>query len=93
MHDERNVKVKILVPANNFVEQKVQQFKQNFPYCQIDVRYIEEMSETKATFIVVDRKHSLVMELKDDTKVTFSEAIGLSTYSNSKAGVLVRCLI
>src|SRR5919202_704281 len=31
---------------------------------------------------------SLVMELKDDTKSTFHEAIGLSTYSNSKAGVL-----
>jgi signal transduction histidine kinase len=28
------------------------------------------------------------MELKDDTKSTFHEAIGLSTYSNSKAGVL-----
>ncbi len=28
------------------------------------------------------------MELKDDTKSTFHDAIGLSTYSNSKAGVL-----
>ena len=46
------------------------------------------MSETKATILVVDRKVSLVMELRDDTKTTFVEAIGLSTYSNSKAGVL-----
>jgi two-component system sensor histidine kinase VicK len=46
------------------------------------------MSETKATILVVDRKISLVMELKDDTKSTFHDAIGLSTYSNSKAGVL-----
>jgi len=28
------------------------------------------------------------MELKDDSKTTFHDAIGLSTYSNSKAGVL-----
>jgi len=28
------------------------------------------------------------MELRDDSKTTFDEAIGLSTYSNSKAGVL-----
>ena len=28
------------------------------------------------------------MELRDDSKATFVEAIGLSTYSNSKAGVL-----
>jgi signal transduction histidine kinase len=46
------------------------------------------MTETKATILVVDRKASLVMELRDDSKTTFVEAIGLSTYSNSKAGVL-----
>ena len=46
------------------------------------------MSETMATILVVDRKASLVMELRDDSKSTFVEAIGLSTFSNSKAGVL-----
>ena len=85
---ERNVKVRILVPANSLIEQKVQQLKQ---YCysndMIDVRYIVQMSETKATILVIDRKASLVMEIKDDSKTTFVEAIGLSTYSNSKAGV------
>jgi C4-dicarboxylate-specific signal transduction histidine kinase len=85
---ERNVKVKILMPANKLIEEKVQQLKQNCHFCQIDVRYIEQMSETKATILVVDRKDSMVMELKDDSKSTFYEAIGLSTYSNSKAGVL-----
>jgi signal transduction histidine kinase/ActR/RegA family two-component response regulator len=54
----------------------------------IDIRYIEQMRETKATILVVDRKSSLVMELRDDSKTTFFEAIGLSTYSNSRAGVL-----
>jgi signal transduction histidine kinase len=85
---ERNVKVKILVPANNLVEQRVQHLKQNCHSCQIDVRYIEQMQKAKATILVVDRKASLVMELRDDSKPTFYEAIGLSTYSNSKAGVL-----
>jgi two-component system, OmpR family, sensor histidine kinase VicK len=85
---ERNVKVKILVPANRSIEEKVQQLKQNCISCPIDVRYIQQMSETMATILVVDRKHSLVMELKDDSKSTFHDAIGLSTYSNSKAGVL-----
>ncbi len=85
---EKNVKVKTLVPANNELEQKVEQLKEYTSPGTIDVRYIEQMSETKATILVVDRKHSLVMELKDDSKSTFVEAIGLSTYSNSKAGVL-----
>jgi two-component system, OmpR family, sensor histidine kinase VicK len=86
---ERNVKVRILVPVNDFVEQKTQQVKQNCPLgTTINVKYIERASDTKATILVVDRKDSLVMELKDDSKTTFAEAIGLSTYSNSKAGVL-----
>jgi two-component system, OmpR family, sensor histidine kinase VicK len=84
---QRKVKVRILVPANSLIEQKLQQLKE---HCSgnIDVRYIEQMSETKATILVVDRKASLVMELRDDSKSTFFEAIGLSTYSNSKEGVL-----
>jgi two-component system, OmpR family, sensor histidine kinase VicK len=86
---ERNVKVNILAPVNDFVEQKIQQVKQNCPLgTTIDVKYIERTSDTKATILVVDRNDSLVMELKDDSKTTFAEAIGLSTYSNSKAGVL-----
>ena len=86
---ERNVKVRILVPSNALIEQKIQQLKQNCCSSSaiIDARYIEQTSETKATILVIDRKSSLVMELKDDTKSTFIEAIGLSTYSNSKAGV------
>ena len=85
---ERNVKVRILVPANSLIEQKLQQLKEYCHLGTIGIRYIEQMSETKATILVVDRKDSMVMELKDDSKSTFYEAIGLSTHSNSKAGVL-----
>jgi len=84
---EANVKVRILVPTSILVEQKIQQLQQNYSE-NIDIRYIEQMPDTKATILVVDRKVSLVMELRDDSKTTFFEAIGLSTYSNSKAGVL-----
>jgi signal transduction histidine kinase len=82
---ERDVKVRILMPAIRLAEDKVQILKEHE---NIGVRHIEQMSETKATILIVDRKASLVMEIRDDTKQTFLEAIGLSTYSNSKAGVL-----
>jgi phospho-acceptor domain-containing protein len=86
---ERNVIVRILVPGDSLIEERVQQLKQYYSdHIIIDVRYIEQMSKTKATILVVDRKDSLVMELRDDSKTTFDEAIGISTYSNSKAGVL-----
>ncbi|MDP9289720.1 MAG: HAMP domain-containing histidine kinase [Thermoproteota archaeon] len=82
---KRNLKIRMLLPTNKSIAQKAQNLKQ---HVNIDVRFIEQPSETKATFLVVDRKVSLVMEIKDDSKQTFDEAIGLSTYSTSKAGVL-----
>jgi two-component system, OmpR family, sensor histidine kinase VicK len=54
----------------------------------ISTRFIDQEESGKATILIIDNKVSLVMELKDDSKKTFHEAIGLSTYSNSKAGVL-----
>jgi signal transduction histidine kinase len=54
----------------------------------LNVRYLQQLSDTKATILIADRKVSLVIELRDDTKSTFYEAIGLSTYSSSKPGVL-----
>ncbi|MGN6624492.1 MAG: histidine kinase dimerization/phospho-acceptor domain-containing protein, partial [Candidatus Nitrosocosmicus sp.] len=54
----------------------------------IQIRYIEKMSNTKATILITDRKESLVMELKDDTKDTFIEAVGQSIHLTSKASVL-----
>src|SRR5215831_6237559 len=90
---ERAVKVRILVPYNEAVEDrlklKVEELgPRPIDNGGIDIRYIEQTSGTMATILVVDRKASLVMELRDDSKITFDEAIGLSTYSNSKAGVL-----
>gem|GEM_PF-6054973 len=56
--------------------------KLSYIFCYIDVRYyIERTSGTKAT-ILVDRKNSVVKELRDDSKTTFDEAIGFSTYSD-----------
>ncbi|MGN6613725.1 MAG: histidine kinase dimerization/phospho-acceptor domain-containing protein, partial [Candidatus Nitrosocosmicus sp.] len=54
----------------------------------IQIRYIEKMSNTKDTILITDRKESLVMELKDDTKDTFIEAVGQSIHLTSKASVL-----
>ena len=80
-----NAKVRILVPANKSTEQRIQKLTEL--YNNFDVRYIEQTSGTQATFLIVDREVSLVMEIKDDLKTSFDEAIGLSTYSDSRAGV------
>jgi signal transduction histidine kinase len=102
---ERKVKVRILTPSNEIVEEWIKILLENkiegkdnnnvgsiieysFYNHDVKIRYIEKMSHTKATILVVDGKESLVMELKDDTKDTFIDAIGLSTHSTSKASVL-----
>ncbi|MDQ6862355.1 MAG: ATP-binding protein [Thermoproteota archaeon] len=90
---ERAVKVRILVPYNKAVGDRLEfrveeELSRPVYNADIDARFIEQTSGSMATILVVDRKASLVMELRDDSKTTFDEAIGLSTYSNSKAGVL-----
>ena len=55
---------------------------------KIEMRYIEPSLQSQVTTLIVDRKSSLVVELKDDTKESIYEAIGLGIYSNRKATVL-----
>jgi signal transduction histidine kinase len=54
---------------------------------RIAVRYIEQPLQTKVTVLIIDKEHSLAVELKDDKKENARDAIGLATYSNSKATV------
>ena len=44
--------------------------------------------QTKVSILIVDRKYSLSVEVKDDTKSTSEKAMGLTSYSNSKSTVL-----
>jgi two-component system, OmpR family, sensor histidine kinase VicK len=90
---ERGVKVRILTPEDELiiettrklmmVQEAGQQVHEN-----IGIRYIQPHLQTKVTIIIVDRKYSLAVELKDDTRQTSIEAIGLATYSNSQSTVL-----
>ncbi len=54
----------------------------------IFIRNIDSFLSTKSTILVVDRKESLVIEVKDDLNEEFLDSIGFGTYSNSAATVL-----
>ena len=82
-----DIRVRILMPEDKSIYQTLQNLKDI--HINFHIRYIEQTAGTHATFLVVDGRFSLVMEIRDDSKTTFDEAIGLSTYSNSKAGVLL----
>ena len=83
---ESGVKARVLVPKGESIEETVQKLRQQDE--KIDIRYIEPGLQTYVTIVVVDRKSSLVVELKDDTKESSYEAMGWGTYSNRKATVL-----
>jgi two-component system, OmpR family, sensor histidine kinase VicK len=51
----------------------------------IDIQDIAPSSSINAKIIVVDKRDSLAMEIKDGTKDDLNDTIGLSTYSNSKS--------
>jgi two-component system, OmpR family, sensor histidine kinase VicK len=93
----RNIQVRILMPQVNLShhphhfaieESNPLHQQQDNPIDSLNVRYLQQLSDTKATILIADRKASLVIEVRDDSKSTFYEAIGLATYSNSKPGVL-----
>jgi signal transduction histidine kinase len=84
---QQKVKVRILMPYDELSIQTIEGLKKSADK-DVDIRSIKQAENAMATFLVVDKKFSLVMEIRDDFKETFDESIGLSVYSTSKAGVL-----
>jgi two-component system sensor histidine kinase VicK len=80
----RNVKVKILVPFDEQITELKALYREEKGF---EIRRMEEESKITVSVMVIDRKISLVIELKDDSKQDSVEAIGLGTYSNSTATV------
>jgi two-component system, OmpR family, sensor histidine kinase VicK len=82
-----DLKVRILSPVDDYVGNIVDKIKRESKI-RIEIRNIEEPLQTKVSVLIVDRASLLSAELKSDSKETTLEAIGLATYSNSKATVL-----
>ena len=84
--------VRILVPYDDRIKGLVEEMEtsnNNGPETwKVNIRYLEPALQTKISLLIVDRKSSLAVELKDDTKDNIQQAIGLSSYSNSKSTVL-----
>jgi signal transduction histidine kinase len=90
---DRGVKVRILTPEDELIVETARklmmvQEEAQQPHENIGIRYIQPHLQTRVTILIVDKKYSLAIELKDDTKQPSNEAIGLATYSNSQPTVL-----
>ncbi len=83
-----SLNVRILVPEDKLIYQTIKELEDQGISGRVKIRLMEPSMQTKVSIVVIDRKYSLAVELKDDSKNTITEAIGLVTYSNSKSTVL-----
>jgi len=88
---QENISVKILSPTNVNLDKMIylhQSLLTELELKNINIREISKQQELKPTVLMIDRKHVLALELKNDTSDTFEEATGLATYSTSDPTVL-----
>jgi len=76
------VKVRILTPEDD----RIAELKLELESKKIEIRYIEESSQI--SYLIVDRKSLLVVELRDDSKEIIFEAMGFSTHSTRRSTVI-----
>jgi signal transduction histidine kinase len=80
------VQTRTLVPFDGSIVEAVKRLEGRSQK-KIMTRSIEANMQTRISILIVDQRYALTAELKDDTKETSIEAMGLATYSNSKATV------
>ena len=83
---KKELNIRILTPTDERIKKISSELRHQLK--KIEVRHIEESLQSKVTVLVTDRKYSLAVELKDDTKNSVHEVIGFATYSNSKSTVI-----
>jgi len=83
LFEGKNIKLRILVPCN--AEKKPPLIDSHL---DIEIRCIEESMKNDVSILIVDRKYSLSVELKNDKSDSSYESIGMATFSKSKATVL-----
>ncbi len=81
----KEIKIRVLTPFDDKISDLVNYLKESL---NIDVKFLAEPLQLKVTIVVVDRSYSLAVELVNDDVYNSIDAMGLSTYSNSKSTVL-----
>ncbi len=84
----RGVDIRVLLPSDNELEEKIPErieFKKGFAIRKINTGI---PTEARSKICVIDARQYLVVELRDDSKDTFPEAVGSAILSNSKSTIL-----
>ena len=80
---DRGVKVRVLIPADcQQITQIINEVNLVLP--DLSIRCVDKSLQNTIGILVIDRKESLIVETKDDTKDSSYEAAGLGAYYDSK---------
>jgi hypothetical protein len=80
-----NLKIRILTPFDDDIHKISKKFRDEW---DIKIMNLGQASRIRASILLVDRKFLLYVELKDDTKYTSYEAMGLSLFSTIRSTVI-----
>jgi two-component system sensor histidine kinase VicK len=83
---KKDLEIRILTPADLDVE--ISSLVLGTKLDNVNVRNMEVTLQTKVTVIVVDRRLSLAVELKDDSQDDINEALRSAIYSNTKSAAI-----
>jgi signal transduction histidine kinase len=75
--------LKLLIPDDENLAPIIQTLKGNFP--KVEFRVMNKSLKTKISILIVDRTRTMIFETKDDSKEDLYEALGVSTYTESKS--------
>ncbi|MGI0042349.1 MAG: ATP-binding protein [Nitrososphaeraceae archaeon] len=83
---KKDLEIRILTPADQDVE--ISSVALGAKLDNVNVRNMEATLQTKVTVVVVDRRLSLAVELKDDSQDDINEALRSAVYSNTKSAAI-----
>lgn len=86
MTSRKDLEVRILTPADQDVE--LASVALGTKLDNVNVRNMEAALQTKVTVVVVDRKLSFAVELKDDSQDDIRKALQSAVYSNTKSAAI-----
>jgi two-component system, OmpR family, sensor histidine kinase VicK len=84
----RGANIRILLPTDKEIEEKIEQKIKLKKGIEIRKMKTSITTEARSKILIVDNRTYLMVELKDNSKETFVEAVGSAIISNGKSTVL-----
>jgi PAS domain S-box-containing protein len=85
MAREKQISVRILTPKDDALKELAADINNNTS--RFHVRFVIPDLHSQISILIIDKAYSLMVELKDDSKNTSYDAMGMSTYTDSKITV------